>query len=100
MRLFSALFPNTLFVASIAIMQIKRHLSARGGASWAPMRHDKASDRQAQVRRLIKAARAEGLRIAGMRSDGTLIFYDDDTNPLAPLDEQASPRSKWEDIEA
>jgi hypothetical protein len=33
MRLFSALFPNTFFVASIAIRQIKRHLSARGGAA-------------------------------------------------------------------
>lgn len=59
---------------------------------------------QAQVRRNIKAARLEGLRIAGIRPDGTLIVRDGNT-PLSPtldfeVDEQAAPVSKWGDIKA
>jgi hypothetical protein len=78
----------------------------------------RATATQAQVRRNIKAARLEGLRIAGIRPDGTLIVYDGDI-PLSPnldisavsspkllefrdfgLDEQAASISKWGDIEA
>ena len=59
---------------------------------------------QAQVRRNIKAARLEGLRIAGIRPDGTLILGDGNS-PLSPildcgLDEPAASISKWGDIEA
>jgi hypothetical protein len=64
----------------------------------------RAAATQAQVRRNIKAARLEGLRIAGIRPDGTLIVGDGDI-PLSPvldcgLDDQAASISKWGDIEA
>jgi hypothetical protein len=61
----------------------------------------RAAATQAQVRRNIKAARLEGLRIAGIRPDGTLIVGDGDI-PLSRcgLDEQAASISKWGDIEA
>lgn len=41
---------------------------------------------QAQVRRLIQAARREGLRIAGLKPDGTVVVYDKGDNPLVPVD--------------
>jgi hypothetical protein len=64
----------------------------------------RATATQAQVRRNIKAARLEGLRIAGIRPDGTVIVRDGDI-PLSPildcgLDEPATSLSKWGDIEA
>jgi hypothetical protein len=60
---------------------------------------------QASLRRVIAAARKEGLRVAGIRPDGTLITVNAGENPaidvagLAPTAESA-PRSKWEDVEA
>ena len=60
---------------------------------------------QASLRRAIAAARKEGLRVAGIRPDGTLITVNAGENPpndvagLAPAVESA-PRSKWEDVEA
>jgi hypothetical protein len=64
----------------------------------------RAAATQAQVRRNIKAARLEGLRIAGIRPDGTLILGDGNS-PLSPildggLDEPAASITKWRDIEA
>jgi hypothetical protein len=41
---------------------------------------------QAQVRRTIQAARREGLRVAGIKPDGTVVVYDGGENPLAQLD--------------
>jgi hypothetical protein len=41
---------------------------------------------QAQVRRIIQAARREGLRVAGIKPDGTVVVYDSGENPLAPVD--------------
>ncbi len=40
---------------------------------------------QAQVRRMIQAARREGLRIGGIKADGTVITYEGE-NPLVPVD--------------
>ena len=40
---------------------------------------------QAQVRRVIQAARREGLRIAGIRADGTVVVFEGE-NPLVPVD--------------
>jgi hypothetical protein len=40
---------------------------------------------QAQVRRMIQAARREGLRVAGIRPDGMVIVYEGE-NPLVPVD--------------
>jgi hypothetical protein len=58
---------------------------------------------QAQVRRNIKAARLEGLHIAGISPDGTVIVRDGDI-PLSPildygLDVPAASTSKWGDVE-
>jgi hypothetical protein len=36
----------------------------------------RARVRQAQVRRMIQAARREGLRVAGIKPDGTVVVYD------------------------
>jgi hypothetical protein len=58
---------------------------------------------KAQVQRNIKAARLEGLHIAGIRPDGTVIVRDGDIPPSpldCGLDEPAASISKWEDIEA
>jgi len=41
---------------------------------------------QAQVRRIIQAARREGLRIAGIKPDGTIVVYEQEENPLVPVD--------------
>jgi hypothetical protein len=41
---------------------------------------------QAQVRRIIQATRREGLRVAGIKPDGTVVVYDSGENPLAPVD--------------
>jgi hypothetical protein len=41
---------------------------------------------QAQLRRIIQAARREGLRIAGIKLDGTVVVYEDQENPLVPVD--------------
>jgi hypothetical protein len=41
---------------------------------------------QSEVARIIRAARREGLRIAGIKPDGTIIVYEQGENPLAPVD--------------
>jgi hypothetical protein len=60
---------------------------------------------QASLRRAIAAARKEGLRVAGIRPDGTLITVNAGDNSGADLatimpHNQATPSSKWEDVEA
>ncbi len=59
---------------------------------------------QASLRRAIAAARKEGLRVRGIRPDGTLIVDDGDNNAIdvaaALIDDEADAASKWEDIEA
>ena len=56
---------------------------------------------QASLCRAIRAARKEGLRVAGIRPDGTLIVHDvADTIDDGALAGQDERRSKWEDVEA
>jgi hypothetical protein len=58
---------------------------------------------QVQVRRIIRAVRQEGLRVAGIRPDGTVVVYDGEENPLAPVDdgkggtEDADALRRWGD---
>jgi len=58
---------------------------------------------QAQVRRIIQAARREGLRIAGIKPDGTVLVYDGWENPLVPIDrpiaatDDANALRRWGD---
>ena len=58
---------------------------------------------QAQVRRMIQAARREGLRIAGIKPDGTVVVYEQEGNPLVPVDhtitatEDADALRRWGD---
>lgn len=47
----------------------------------------RASATQAQVRRSIKAARQEGLGVAGIKPDGTVVVYEGGENPLVPVDQ-------------
>jgi hypothetical protein len=56
----------------------------------------RAGATQAQVRRMIQAARREGLRIAGIRPDGTVVVYEE-KNPLVPIDQ---PVAATEDADA
>ncbi len=57
---------------------------------------------QAQVRRMIQAARREGLRIAGIKPDGTVIVCEGE-NPLVPVDhpltatDDAAALHRWGD---
>ena len=51
---------------------------------------------QAGLRRAIKAARAEGFRVRGIRPDGTLLV-DDGENELPTLAAADVAPSKWED---
>jgi hypothetical protein len=56
---------------------------------------------QASLRRAIEAARKSGLRVRGIRPDGTLIVHES-TEAIAddsPTD-QAEMSSKWEDVKA
>jgi hypothetical protein len=56
---------------------------------------------KACLRRAIEAAREAGLRVTGIRPDGTLIV-NEATEPvadLAPIDE-AVATSRWEDVQA
>ena len=56
---------------------------------------------QAGLCRAIRAARKEGLRVAGIRPDGTLIVHDGaDAIADGPLVDQDETPSKWEDIKA
>jgi hypothetical protein len=58
---------------------------------------------QAQVRRIIQAARREGLRIAGIKPDGTIVVYEGRENPLVPIDrpiaatDHANALRRWGD---
>jgi len=56
---------------------------------------------QAGLCRAIRAARKEGLRVAGIRPDGTLIVRDS-ADAIADdlLVDQDEPPSKWEDVKA
>jgi hypothetical protein len=59
---------------------------------------------QAAVRRTIGAALKSGLRVVGIRSDGTVIVDDGGNHhPLLPkggTEMHVSDPSKWEDVEA
>jgi hypothetical protein len=44
----------------------------------------------AQIRRMVTAARNAGLRIAGIKPDGTIVVYEGGDNPLAPVDPNAT----------
>ena len=56
---------------------------------------------QASLCRAIRAARKEGLRVAGIRPDGTLIVHDGaDTIADGLLVDQDEMLSKWKDVEA
>jgi hypothetical protein len=63
----------------------------------------RAQATQAQVRRMIQAARREGLRVAGVKPDGTVVVYDGEKNPFAPVDhpitgpEDADALRRWGD---
>jgi hypothetical protein len=46
----------------------------------------RATFTQAQVRRSIQAARREGLRVTGIKPDGTVVVADCGENPPAPVD--------------
>jgi hypothetical protein len=59
---------------------------------------------QASLRRTIAAARKEGLRIVGIRPDGTVITKDGD-NPepnvaAIETDYDTASISKWRDVQA
>jgi hypothetical protein len=60
---------------------------------------------QAGLCRAINAARKAGLRVTGIRSDGTVLVTENNEvistfQPQVDLDEQFVVSSKWEDIEA
>lgn len=65
----------------------------------------RATCTQAQLRRIIKAARNEGLHIAAIRPDGTVIVSEDG-KPLLPVDQGEPSLSdldgarRWGDDEA
>jgi hypothetical protein len=60
----------------------------------------KAPCTEAHIRRLIKAARREGLHIIGIKPDGTIVVRDGEA-PLAPdLDDTRAHDAKWADVEA
>jgi len=52
--------------------------------------------------RMIKVAKAQGLRVAGILPDGTIVTYDGDKNPLIdrlpPISKDADDESaRWAD---
>lgn len=60
---------------------------------------------QASVKRAIAAAHKAGLRVTGIRPDGTVMVQDGDNTPPAVSDsateiQTARVPSKWEDAEA
>jgi hypothetical protein len=60
------------------------------------------SQTNASIRRAILAAQKAGLRVTGIRADGTVLVQNDD-NPLAPYSETVPTSlapSKWDDVEA
>jgi hypothetical protein len=55
---------------------------------------------QASLRRAIEAVRKSGLRVIGIRPDGTVIVQEATDVVADPLsNEQTQPASRWEDIE-
>jgi hypothetical protein len=48
--------------------------------------------------RAIKAAEQAGLRIAGVRADGTVITYKEGESPLLPVEAAKPGLSKYEDV--
>jgi hypothetical protein len=52
---------------------------------------------------MIQAARREGLRVAGIKPDGTVVVYDGEKNPFALVDqlitssEDADALRRWGD---
>jgi hypothetical protein len=59
---------------------------------------------QAGLQRAIRAARKAGLRVTGIRADGTLIVNDGDNPvldiaPVAP-DSDTADLSRWGDVQA
>ena len=55
----------------------------------------RAQATKAQIRRAIAAAQERGLRVTGIRPDGTIVLEDEPRLDTAP-----ATRSKWEDQEA
>ena len=60
---------------------------------------------QASLRRAIAAAQKAGLRVRGIRPDGTIVVDDGDAVPFEVATSSAGseflrPASKWEDVEA
>ena len=59
---------------------------------------------EASLQRAIRAARKSGLRVTGIRSDGTLLVNDGDNVPdsVAPshTDSDTTALSKWGDVQA
>jgi hypothetical protein len=49
----------------------------------------RATATAAEVRRMIKAAQDAGLRVAGIKPDGTVVVYSGRENPLVPIDQRA-----------
>jgi hypothetical protein len=43
---------------------------------------------QAQVRRIIKAALREGLRVTGIKPDGTVIVHEQEPQQIESLDQE------------
>lgn len=61
----------------------------------------RSSFTEASLRRAITAARRAGLRVVGIRPDGTVIVDEGQgEHPLVPVDVIQPPASKWEDAEA
>jgi hypothetical protein len=56
----------------------------------------RATFTQAQIRRVIQAAQREGLRIAGIRTDGTVVVFEGE-NPFVPVDR---PLASTDDADA
>jgi 2-C-methyl-D-erythritol 4-phosphate cytidylyltransferase len=62
----------------------------------------RATATKAQIKRCIEAALEQGLHIAGIRPDGTIVTYDGGENPLVPIDGNEgdlapSDVSRWAD---
>ena len=56
---------------------------------------------QAKVKRAISAARAAGLRVIGIRTDGTVLVQEGDA-PIAAQEpqEQNARASRWSEVKA
>ena len=56
---------------------------------------------RAGICRAIAAAEAAGMRVVGIRADGTVIVDRGNTpHPLVPVDTDNADASKWSDVEA